>query len=168
MGDSMTSIARGTVSMRAREFCRATLITAAMIVVSCKEFPVTPPAPLKFNVQVPLPDTLTVTDTAYFDVSVRDESGHQVTRAKIIARSSDTSVMSVAPNRIDIDEIARFVITARSAGVAELALAVEGGTGAVDVQGFQDTVVINEHWTSISVGSHNACGITANFRAYCW
>jgi alpha-tubulin suppressor-like RCC1 family protein len=168
MGDSMTFVVRGTVSMLPRSFGRVTIILAAMIALACREFTATAPPPLRFNVQIPLPDTLTVTDTASFDVSVRDESGHQVTRATIIAQSSDTSVMSVTPNRIEVDDAAHFVITAHRGGTAEISLAVEGGTGRIEVQGFRDTVVVNERWMSVSVGNGRACGVTANAAAFCW
>ena len=143
-------------------------IMVAAMIVGCKEFPVSPPRPLKFDVQNPFPDTLTVTDTAFVDVSVKDDDGHIVTHAEVVAESSDPSILSVAPTHFNIDDATRVVLTALKPGVAEVSFTVEGGTGSVDVNGYRDTIVVNEHWIGVSVAPGRACGVTVNARAYCW
>ena len=151
-----------------RVVARNAIITVGTLAMACTEFPATTTAPLTLSALLQLPDTLFVTDTAVFEVSVKDESGHIVTGAIVSAFSSDTSVLTVEPDHQVVSDVGRFVITARRKGVAEVALVSEGGTGRVDVQGSHGSVVVNERWIGVSVTNGRACGVTANDAAYCW
>jgi alpha-tubulin suppressor-like RCC1 family protein len=154
--------------VKLRSLWRATLIAAGFLGSACTEFSAPAKTALSFNVRLGVPDTLSVTDVASLETTLIDSNGQTVTNATIIAQSSDTMILSLTPRLSVIDSVIKVQVTARSAGVVNITLSVEGGIGVTPVEAYSKTVVVTERWTTVSVGALRACGVTANARAFCW
>ncbi|MEO7086191.1 MAG: hypothetical protein ABI442_11790 [Gemmatimonadaceae bacterium] len=120
------------------------------------------------------PDTLTETDTTTLTVRITTSAGDTVSGVPVQWSSSDPSTLSVTPGiatdtslQMRLTAPLHAVAVARRTGTVTIAVSIPDG-GILSPAAFEKTVVISQHWTSITAGYRHSCGITIRNDAYCW
>jgi alpha-tubulin suppressor-like RCC1 family protein len=120
------------------------------------------------------PDTVTETDTATLRVLIRDASGSIVTGTNLGWTSSDVSILDVARGvssdstlQARLSAQLRAAMTAKRTGSVVITVATPD-SGAVGHAELRRTIVVAQHWVTISAGYFHSCGTTVRREAYCW
>jgi alpha-tubulin suppressor-like RCC1 family protein len=163
--------------MRRRWYERTiiTLAAAATVAVSAcsPDYPAQPAASAAIEA-VAWPDTITDTDTTALQVRVVTASGVVVTGTAVEWSSSDPSTLSVTPGeptdttvRNRLAAPLRASAIARRTGAVTVSVSIPTG-GPLLRATFEKSIVISQHWTSISAGYRHTCGVTIRNDVYCW
>jgi alpha-tubulin suppressor-like RCC1 family protein len=120
------------------------------------------------------PDTVTETDTATLRVRIRDASGDVVSGTNLAWASSDPSIVDVARGvssdstlQARLSAQLRAAMTARRTGSVVITVTTPD-SGAIGRAELRRTIVVAQHWVTISAGYFHSCGTTVRREAYCW
>ena len=120
------------------------------------------------------PDTVTETDTTTLRVRIRDASGEMVSGTNVVWTTSDASIIDVArvvPSdstlQARLSAQLRAAVTAKHTGSVVVTVTTPD-SGAVGHAELRRSIVVAQHWVSISAGYFHSCGTTVRREAYCW
>lgn len=156
--------------------CNALLAISACIglVTGCvREYSLNAPSAVTIEA-IDWPDTVTETDTATLRVRIRDASGEVVSGTNVVWTTSDASIVDVArvaPSdttlQARLSTQLRAVMTAKHTGSIVITVTTPD-SGAVGRAELRRSIVVAQHWVSISAGYFHSCGTTVRREAYCW
>jgi alpha-tubulin suppressor-like RCC1 family protein len=92
-------------------------------------------------------------DTVAITVSATDAQGNPVTGITIALKSSDTTIVRIAPGNL---------VIGKDSGSAGVTASTEGVSRQVPV------FVYVPYWLYVSAGGDHTCGVRSDDRAYCW
>lgn len=159
--------------MRAHVLPAAALLLGVATASCHRDYDTAPPLAATIEA-VAWPDTLTETDSTDLAIRISTSTDGSLVATTVQWTSSDPATLEVLrPAASDTSLAARLsaqlrvAVIARRAGKATISATIPGGGQFVSSE-LQRTVVIGQHWTSISAGYSHTCGTTIRNEAYCW
>lgn len=148
--------------------------TIPLVLCACTpDYPAQPASAVTIEA-VAWPDTLTDTDTTTLQIRITTSAGDVVTGTTVQWSSSDPSTLSVTPSGATDTTLASRLraplhasAIARRTGAVTISVSTPDG-GPLSHAVLEKTVVISQHWTSITAGYRHSCGVTIRNDAYCW
>jgi alpha-tubulin suppressor-like RCC1 family protein len=147
--------------------------TIALVAGCVREYSLQAPAAVTIEA-VDWPDTVTETDTATLRVRIRTGSGEVVSGTNVAWSTSDATMLDIAPGgaadttlEARLSSQLRAIMTAKHTGTVVISV-VTPDSGAVGHTEFRRSIVVAEHWTTISAGYFHSCATTVRREAFCW